>query len=169
MHLHTWSQLIYFSHVCSRFLSRHRLIVSSVHYQAIIQSILISGRLGPNVQNASCFGLRLKHLKSEEHHWLHPDLTVGEVEQRYEKLHLEAEWRWEAILNTCTTLICIYQMVCTYFTVSLYELSICCFFCHYVLCFRYDLRIRYIPANYLEKFKDDRTSLLYLYHQVSMM
>ncbi|KAI5090547.1 protein-tyrosine kinase 2-beta [Silurus meridionalis] len=96
---------------------------SSWQIRAIIQSILISGRLGPNVQNAGCFGLRLKHLKSEEYHWLHPDLTVDEVELRYEKLHLEAEWR-------------------------------------------YDLRIRYIPANYLEKFKDDRTSLLYLYHQV---
>ncbi|XP_058235331.1 protein tyrosine kinase 2 beta, b isoform X3 [Hemibagrus wyckioides] len=96
---------------------------SSWKIRAIIQSILISGRLGPNVQNASCFGLRLKHLKSEEHHWLHPDLTVSEVEQRYEKLHLEAEWR-------------------------------------------YDLRIRYIPANFLETFKEDRTSLLYLYHQV---
>lgn len=96
--------LIYILHLCCWFLSRPRLI-PSVCYQAIIQSILISGRLGPNVQNASCFGLRLKHLKSEEHHWLHPDLTVGEVEQRYEKLHLEAEWRWEAMLNTYTTLI----------------------------------------------------------------
>ncbi|XP_060773653.1 protein tyrosine kinase 2 beta, b isoform X2 [Neoarius graeffei] len=96
---------------------------SSWQIRAIIKSILISGRLGPNVQNAGCFGLKLKHLKSEEHHWLHPDLTVSEVEQRYEKLHLEAEWR-------------------------------------------YDLRIRYIPANFLEKFKDDPTSLLYLYHQV---
>uniref|UniRef100_A0AAY4AXJ8 non-specific protein-tyrosine kinase n=1 Tax=Denticeps clupeoides TaxID=299321 RepID=A0AAY4AXJ8_9TELE len=81
------------------------------------------GRLGPNVQYAACYGLRLKHLKSDELHWLHPDLTVGEVEQRYERLHAEAEWR-------------------------------------------YDLRIRYIPDNYLEKFKEDRTSLLYLYHQV---
>uniref|UniRef100_A0AAR2JLS6 non-specific protein-tyrosine kinase n=1 Tax=Pygocentrus nattereri TaxID=42514 RepID=A0AAR2JLS6_PYGNA len=91
--------------------------------EAIIQSILISGRLGPNVQNADCFGLRLKHLKSEEHYWLHPDLTIRDVEQRYERLHVEAEWR-------------------------------------------YDLRIRYIPAVYLEKFREDRTSLLYLYHQV---
>uniref|UniRef100_A0A8B9KWF4 non-specific protein-tyrosine kinase n=1 Tax=Astyanax mexicanus TaxID=7994 RepID=A0A8B9KWF4_ASTMX len=96
---------------------------SSWQIRAIIQSILISGRLGPNVQNGPCFGLRLKHLKSEEHYWLHPDLTIGDVEQRYERLHVEAEWR-------------------------------------------YDLRIRYIPANYLETFKEDRTSLLYLYHQV---
>ncbi|KAI4877546.1 hypothetical protein NFI96_019012 [Prochilodus magdalenae] len=96
---------------------------SSWQIKGIIQSILISGRLGPNVQNAECFGLRLKHLKSEEHYWLHPDLTIRDVEQRYERLHVEAEWR-------------------------------------------YDLRIRYIPANYLEKFKEDRSSLLYLYHQV---
>uniref|UniRef100_A0A8C2B9Y9 non-specific protein-tyrosine kinase n=1 Tax=Cyprinus carpio TaxID=7962 RepID=A0A8C2B9Y9_CYPCA len=89
----------------------------------IIQSILISGRLGPNVQNPGCFGLRLKHLKSEELHWLHPDLTVGEVEQRYESHHAEAEWR-------------------------------------------YDLRIRYIPADFIKRLKEDRTFLLYFYQQV---
>uniref|UniRef100_A0A8C2HEU4 non-specific protein-tyrosine kinase n=1 Tax=Cyprinus carpio TaxID=7962 RepID=A0A8C2HEU4_CYPCA len=66
---------------------------SSWQIKTIIQSILISGRLGPNVQNPGCFGLRLKHLKSEELHWLHPDLTVGEVEQRYESHHAEAEWK----------------------------------------------------------------------------
>uniref|UniRef100_A0A672Q5G8 non-specific protein-tyrosine kinase n=1 Tax=Sinocyclocheilus grahami TaxID=75366 RepID=A0A672Q5G8_SINGR len=81
------------------------------------------GRLGPNVQNPGCFGLRLKHLKSEELHWLHPDLTVGEVEQHYESLHAEAEWR-------------------------------------------YDLRIRYIPAAFMKKLKEDRTFLLYFYQQV---
>lgn len=70
------------------------LSLSITSLQAIIKSILISGRLGPNVQNASCYGLRLKHLKSEELHWLHPDLTIGEVEQKYESHHIEAEWRW---------------------------------------------------------------------------
>ncbi|KAG9334116.1 hypothetical protein JZ751_009151 [Albula glossodonta] len=96
---------------------------SSWEIRAIIKSILISGRLGPNIKYPGCYGLLLKHLKSEELHWLHPDLTVGEVEQRYEKLHLEAEWR-------------------------------------------YDLRIRYIPDNFLEKFKEDRTTMLYFYQQV---
>ncbi|KAJ8270529.1 hypothetical protein GJAV_G00115980 [Gymnothorax javanicus] len=96
---------------------------SSWEIRAIIQSILISGRLGPNIKYPGCYGLLLKHIKSEELHWLHPDLTVGEVEQKYEKLHLEAEWR-------------------------------------------YDLRIRYIPDNFLEKFKEDRTTLLYFYQQV---
>ncbi|XP_030628021.1 protein tyrosine kinase 2 beta, b [Chanos chanos] len=96
---------------------------SSWQVRTIIQSILMSGHLGPNIQYAGCFGLRLKHLKSEELHWLHPDLTVGEVEQRYESHHIEAEWR-------------------------------------------YDLRIRYIPVDFLEKFKEDHTSLLYFYQQV---
>ncbi|XP_035277666.1 protein tyrosine kinase 2 beta, b isoform X1 [Anguilla anguilla] len=96
---------------------------SSWEIKAIIKSILISGRLGPNIKYPGCYGLLLKHLKSEELHWLHPDMTVGEVEQKYEKLHLEAEWR-------------------------------------------YDLRIRYIPDNFLEKFKEDRTTMLYFYQQV---
>nr|XP_061806393.1 protein-tyrosine kinase 2-beta-like [Nerophis lumbriciformis] len=96
---------------------------SSWQIRAIIRSILISGRLGPNVEHSGCFGLLLKHLKSDELHWLHPELTVGEVEQRYESHHVEAEWR-------------------------------------------YDLRIRYIPVNFLEKFKDDRSTLVYFYQQV---
>uniref|UniRef100_A0A672P3H2 non-specific protein-tyrosine kinase n=1 Tax=Sinocyclocheilus grahami TaxID=75366 RepID=A0A672P3H2_SINGR len=74
-------------------------------------------------QNPGCFGLRLKHLKSEELHWLHPDLTVGEVELRYESHHAEAEWR-------------------------------------------YDLRIRYIPTDFMKRLKEDRTFLLYFYQQV---
>lgn len=61
--------------------------------QVIIRTILVSGRLGPDVALTGCYGLMLKHLKSEELHWLHPDLTVGEVEKRYESHHVEAEWR----------------------------------------------------------------------------
>ncbi|KAJ8008671.1 hypothetical protein DPEC_G00080840 [Dallia pectoralis] len=96
---------------------------SSWKIRAIVLSILNSGRLGPNIQHSSCYSLMLKHLKSDELHWLHPDLTVGEVEQRYESHHNEAEWR-------------------------------------------YDLRVRYIPVNFLDKFKEDRTTLLYFYQQV---
>ncbi|KPP65100.1 protein-tyrosine kinase 2-beta-like [Scleropages formosus] len=96
---------------------------SSWEIRAIIKSILMSGRLGPNIRYPGCYGLLLKHLKSDELHWLHPDMTVGEVELKYERQHLEAEWR-------------------------------------------YDLRIRYIPDDYLEKFKEDRTTLLYFYQQV---
>uniref|UniRef100_A0A8C5C6X8 non-specific protein-tyrosine kinase n=1 Tax=Gadus morhua TaxID=8049 RepID=A0A8C5C6X8_GADMO len=96
---------------------------SSTQIRGIIQSILGSGRLGPNILHSACYGLLLTHLKSEDLHWLHPDLTVEEVEQRYESQHAEAEWR-------------------------------------------YDLRIRYIPVNFLEKFDQDRTTLFYFYRQV---
>ncbi|KAL7862188.1 hypothetical protein SRHO_G00136290 [Serrasalmus rhombeus] len=96
---------------------------SSWEIRAIIQSILESGRLGPNIKFPGCYGLRLKHLKSDEVHWLHPNLTVGEMEKKYEHQHVEAEWR-------------------------------------------YDLRIRYIPADFLEKLNEDRTTMLYFYQQV---
>ncbi|KPP67978.1 protein-tyrosine kinase 2-beta-like [Scleropages formosus] len=89
----------------------------------VIHSILISGRLGPSITHESSYGLLLRHLKSDELHWLHPDQTIGELEQKFEQQHLEAEWR-------------------------------------------YDLRIRYIPSHFMEKFREDRTTLLYFYQQV---
>ncbi|XP_071598406.1 protein-tyrosine kinase 2-beta isoform X2 [Heliangelus exortis] len=89
----------------------------------VIRSILLSGRIGPDIQLPQVYGLRLKHVKSEEIHWLHPDLTLGEVQEKYECLHLEAEWR-------------------------------------------YDLQIRYLPEDFLERFQEDRTTLLYFYQQL---
>ncbi|XP_004382235.1 protein-tyrosine kinase 2-beta isoform X1 [Trichechus manatus latirostris] len=89
----------------------------------IITSILLSGRIGPNIQLAECYGLRLKHMKSDEIHWLHPQMTVGEVQDKYERLHVEAEWR-------------------------------------------YDLQIRYLPEDFMESLKEDRTTLLYFYQQL---
>lgn len=55
--------------------------------------VLSSGCLGPEIKHRLCYGLLLKHLKSPEKHWLHPDLTAWELTQRYEQRHLEAEWR----------------------------------------------------------------------------
>ncbi|XP_020564929.1 protein-tyrosine kinase 2-beta isoform X1 [Oryzias latipes] len=91
--------------------------------KAVIGVVLSSGCVGPNIQHSLCYGLLLKHLKSSEMHWLHPNLTVAELTQRYEQQHLEAEWR-------------------------------------------YDLRIRYIPSDFMEVFRDDRTTMLYFYLQV---
>lgn len=34
---------------------------------------------------------------------------------------------------------------------------------------RYDLRVRYIPVNFLEKFKKDRSTFLYFYQQVCIL
>ncbi|XP_041637899.1 protein-tyrosine kinase 2-beta-like [Cheilinus undulatus] len=91
--------------------------------RAIINVVLSSGCVGPDIKYCLCYGLLLKHLKSSEIHWLHPDLLVSELTQKYEQQHLEAEWR-------------------------------------------YDLRIRYIPSDFMKKFKDDRTTMLYFYQQV---
>ncbi|RVE75493.1 hypothetical protein OJAV_G00017410 [Oryzias javanicus] len=91
--------------------------------KAVIGVVLSSGCVGPSIKHNLCYGLLLKHLKSTEMHWLHPNLTVAELTQRYEQQHLEAEWR-------------------------------------------YDLRIRYIPSDFMEVFKDDWTTMLYFYLQV---
>ena len=55
--------------------------------------VLSSGCVGPDITHGLCYGLLLKHLKSSVIHWLHPDLTVCELAQRYQQQHLEAEWR----------------------------------------------------------------------------
>ncbi|XP_036279677.1 protein-tyrosine kinase 2-beta isoform X3 [Pipistrellus kuhlii] len=62
-------------------------------------------------------------MKSDEIHWLHPQMTVGEVQDKYEYLHVEAEWR-------------------------------------------YDLQIRYLPEDFMETLKEDKTTLLYFYQQL---
>uniref|UniRef100_A0A671VRN2 non-specific protein-tyrosine kinase n=1 Tax=Sparus aurata TaxID=8175 RepID=A0A671VRN2_SPAAU len=43
----------------------------------------------------SSLGLRLTHLHSDSLHWLHPDLGVSHVRERYEKQHPQEEWRYE--------------------------------------------------------------------------
>ncbi|XP_069567866.1 protein-tyrosine kinase 2-beta-like [Brachyistius frenatus] len=91
--------------------------------KTVISTVLSSGCVGPEIKHHLCYGLLLKHLKSSEIHWLHPDLTVSELTQRYEQQHLEAEWR-------------------------------------------YDLRIRNIPSDFMEKFQEDKTTMLYFYLQV---
>uniref|UniRef100_A0AAQ4NV97 non-specific protein-tyrosine kinase n=1 Tax=Gasterosteus aculeatus aculeatus TaxID=481459 RepID=A0AAQ4NV97_GASAC len=85
--------------------------------------VLSSGCVGPDITHRLCYCMLLKHLKSSEVHWLHPDLAVAELTRRYEQQHLEAEWR-------------------------------------------YDLRIRYIPSDFMEEFKEDTTTMLYFYKQV---
>ncbi|XP_076016821.1 focal adhesion kinase 1-like isoform X2 [Genypterus blacodes] len=43
----------------------------------------------------SSLGLRLTHLHSEALHWLHPDLGVSHIREKYEKQHPQEEWRYE--------------------------------------------------------------------------
>uniref|UniRef100_H2TU34 Focal adhesion kinase 1 n=1 Tax=Takifugu rubripes TaxID=31033 RepID=H2TU34_TAKRU len=43
----------------------------------------------------SSLGLRLTHLHSDALHWLHPDLGVSHIREKYEKQHPQDEWRYE--------------------------------------------------------------------------
>ncbi|XP_051577737.1 focal adhesion kinase 1-like isoform X4 [Myxocyprinus asiaticus] len=47
------------------------------------------------VRCVSCFGLRLCHLRTGEVHWLHPDMGVSHVRERYEHSHPQDDWRHE--------------------------------------------------------------------------
>lgn len=98
--LHINYQQGFFVHLllCIQPIKHHRDITIShicnlLRFQAIVNVVLSSGCVGPNIKFSLCYGLLLKHLKSSEIHWLHPDLTVSELTQRYEQQHLEAEWR----------------------------------------------------------------------------
>ncbi|XP_030838873.1 focal adhesion kinase 1 isoform X3 [Strongylocentrotus purpuratus] len=43
----------------------------------------------------SSFAVRLQHTLSEDCHWLHRDLTVGQVKKKYEAYHPAIEWKYE--------------------------------------------------------------------------
>uniref|UniRef100_A0A3B4CMY6 Focal adhesion kinase 1 n=1 Tax=Pygocentrus nattereri TaxID=42514 RepID=A0A3B4CMY6_PYGNA len=47
------------------------------------------------VKCVACFGLRLSHVQSGEVHWLHPDMGVSHVREKYEQNRPQDEWRYE--------------------------------------------------------------------------
>ncbi|XP_026886695.2 protein tyrosine kinase 2aa isoform X11 [Electrophorus electricus] len=47
------------------------------------------------VRCVACFGLRLSHIKSGNIHWLHPDMGVSHVREKYEQNRPQDEWRYE--------------------------------------------------------------------------
>ncbi|XP_074842707.1 focal adhesion kinase 1 isoform X3 [Carettochelys insculpta] len=59
--------------------------------RGIIQKIVDSHK----VKNVACYGLRLSHLQSEEVHWLHLDMGVSNVRERFELAHPPEEWKYE--------------------------------------------------------------------------
>jgi hypothetical protein len=58
--------------------------------QGVIQKIAEIHKL----RCVSSLGLRLAHLRSDAMHWLHPDLGVSHVREKYEKQHPQEEWRY---------------------------------------------------------------------------
>uniref|UniRef100_A0A671WJT3 Focal adhesion kinase 1 n=1 Tax=Sparus aurata TaxID=8175 RepID=A0A671WJT3_SPAAU len=60
--------------------------------RGIIQKILDIHK----VRWTSCFGLRLSNgLSRDQVHWLHPDMGVSHVREKYEQARLNEEWRYE--------------------------------------------------------------------------
>lgn len=57
--------------------------------QGVIQKIAEIHKL----RCVASLGLRLTHLRSDALHWLHPDLGVSHVREKYEKQHPQEEWR----------------------------------------------------------------------------
>lgn len=58
--------------------------------QGIIQKILDIHK----VRWTSCFGLRLSNSQFREQvHWLHPDMGVSHVREKYEQARPNEEWR----------------------------------------------------------------------------
>ncbi|XP_052389025.1 focal adhesion kinase 1-like isoform X11 [Carassius gibelio] len=47
------------------------------------------------VKHVACFGLRLTHVPSGDIHWLHPDMGVSHVRERYEQKRPQDECRYE--------------------------------------------------------------------------
>uniref|UniRef100_A0A8C7G5X5 Focal adhesion kinase 1 n=1 Tax=Oncorhynchus kisutch TaxID=8019 RepID=A0A8C7G5X5_ONCKI len=59
--------------------------------RGIIQKILDIHK----VKCVACFGLRLSHSQSGQVHWLHPDMGVSHVREKYEQNRSLEEWRYE--------------------------------------------------------------------------
>ncbi|XP_073925401.1 focal adhesion kinase 1 isoform X19 [Castor canadensis] len=57
--------------------------------RGIIQKIVDSHK----VKHVACYGFRLSHLRSEEVHWLHVDMGVSSVREKYELAHPPEEWK----------------------------------------------------------------------------
>ncbi|KAL0598802.1 Focal adhesion kinase 1 [Plecturocebus cupreus] len=62
----------------------------------IIQKIVDSHK----VKHVACYGFRLSHLRSEEVHWLHVDMGVSSVREKYELAHPPEEWK-DGVLPFC--------------------------------------------------------------------
>ncbi|CAL9691571.1 unnamed protein product [Knipowitschia caucasica] len=78
--------------------TEHSCWYSNIRYgdatdvRGIIQKILDIYK----VRWTSCFGLRLSNISSKDQvHWLHPDLGVSHVREKYEQARQNEEWRYE--------------------------------------------------------------------------
>ena len=75
------------------------------------------------VKHMACYGFCLSHLRSEEVHWLHLDMGISSVREKYELAHQPEEWK-------------------------------------------YELRICYLPKEFLNQFTEDKPTLNFFCKQV---
>uniref|UniRef100_A0A3B5MS47 Focal adhesion kinase 1 n=1 Tax=Xiphophorus couchianus TaxID=32473 RepID=A0A3B5MS47_9TELE len=78
--------------------TEHSFWSSNIRYgdatdvRGIIQKILDINK----VRWTSCFGLRLSNSQSRDQlHWLHPDMGVSHIREKYEQARPNEEWRYE--------------------------------------------------------------------------
>ncbi|XP_008420354.1 protein tyrosine kinase 2aa isoform X5 [Poecilia reticulata] len=78
--------------------TEHSFWSSNIRYgdatdvRGIIQKILDINK----VRWTSCFGLRLSNSQSRDQvHWLHPDMGVSHIREKYEQARSNEEWRYE--------------------------------------------------------------------------
>ena len=60
--------------------------------QSVIHAVVAKLARGDRAFQSS-FAIRLQHIQTEESHWLHRDLTIGQIKHKYEKIHPALEWR----------------------------------------------------------------------------
>ncbi|XP_077991126.1 focal adhesion kinase 1-like isoform X2 [Glandiceps talaboti] len=66
----------------------------TTEFKTIIHAVVTRLAAGERpLQN--CYGVRLSHDDTKSQYWIHQDLTVGFVRQKYESLHPEGKWRYE--------------------------------------------------------------------------
>ena len=91
LHSREWSVICLFTWLSKTLLDYCLLTQLSCgpSLQGIIQKILDIHK----VKCVACFGLRLSHSQSGQVHWLHPDMGVSHVREKYEQNRSLEEWR----------------------------------------------------------------------------
>ncbi|XP_071837468.1 focal adhesion kinase 1-like isoform X4 [Apostichopus japonicus] len=68
--------------------------VENTDIKSVIHAVVAKLARGDR-EYENCFAIRLQHMQSEESHWLHRDLTVGQIKRKYEAVYPALEWRYE--------------------------------------------------------------------------
>ena len=70
----------------------YQYYILNFYSQSVIHAVVAKLARGDRAFQSS-FAIRLQHIQSDESHWLHRDLTIGQIKHKYEKIHPALEWR----------------------------------------------------------------------------